>query len=307
MRKSGARTRIAGRSIVAISPGSEPHVKPCYRACVRIALFVSLMLVAGVASYFLLRSPAETPAPEETQPRAREHQPPPGPVEGPGAVRFVRGGRTRVGGIDGQVMRETVVPPFYLDLTEVTNADFAAWLAQANARVDGDRVLVGDTEVAKLAPGSELGRDLHVRPGRERLPVVHVTWAGAHAYCHAQKRRLPSETEWEVAARRPFRATYPWGNDEPHCDWAVYGRAPGQACAAQGPGPQPVGSAEHDQSMSEIRDLAGNVAEWTDTVAGKGHVVRGGAFDQPAGVQRSVVEEAETRANLGFRCAASGH
>jgi formylglycine-generating enzyme required for sulfatase activity len=274
-----------------------------------VAGIVGLTLIAGLLGYFLLRGGPPQPPEEPGRGPAVQRRSPPGPAEGPGAVRFVRGGRARLGAATGAA-REIVLPSFYLDLTEVTNADFAAWLAQAHARRDGERVLVDDTLVALRRPGSALEADLRARPGSERLPVVHVTWAGAHAFCRAQHKRLPTEDEWELAARGVFRAHFPWGNDDPRCDSAVWGRAAGQPCAGQGPGPVAVGTVETDQAMSEVRDLAGNVAEWTDSVgSGKTHVVRGGAFDQLADAvrdaPRSLAEEGATRANLGFRCAAS--
>jgi formylglycine-generating enzyme required for sulfatase activity len=313
------------------------------------------VIIVVVGAWLLLRpappgttSPAaeSTPVTPATPPagHARVGLPPPGPVEGPGAVRFVHGARARLGSKPEDESayitwcqknhgthctaaafarelppRDLMVPSFYVDLNEVTNQDFAGWLERVNATVEDDRVVAGGVVVARLGAGSGLeavAGHVRARPQLEKRPVVWVTWKGAQNYCQAAGRRLPTENEWELAARGPFHALFPWGNDDPRCDSAVYARAAGQACAAQGPGPLDVGSVENDHSLSGALDLAGNVAEWisdfyvgTDLPRGPvpWRVAKGGAFDLPVEHLRSAhrlpVKEDDARPDVGFRCA----
>jgi formylglycine-generating enzyme required for sulfatase activity len=264
--------------------------------------------------------------------------------DAPGAMRFVRGGRAQVG-VDeaGQAdliewckrahgadctpaafardmpLRETILKPFFVDRTETTNRDFAAFLERKNATLQGDRVLVDGKLAARLLPGGGLetaAGHARARADADEKPVVGVTWSGAQTFCQDAGKRLPTESEWEVAARGPFRARFPWGNTDPDCDRAVFARGKGQSCEKSGPGPLRVAAVEGDVSYWGIADLAGNVSEWTlEIYPGKElkhsavpwRIVRGGAFDRTVdalrATRREPVHDDETRIDLGFRCA----
>ena len=132
---------------------------------------------------------------------------------------------------------------FWIDQTEVTNTMYAACAA------------AGACEVPQPAEyETELPETYYDRPGYEDFPMVNVNWFHAQAYCEWAGRRLPTEAEWEKAARGTDGRTYPWGN-ELDCLRANF-----QDCAINSltrTGRYPKGASPYG-----ALDMAGNAREW---------------------------------------------
>ena len=264
--------------------------------------------------------------------------------------RMVRiaGGDYPIGKPDGpesaRPAHRVTLKPFLIDAHEVTNAQFAAFLntlritgrgAKDGGRLqegdvtgaDADRVLGGpranvrtfielDDEDAQI--GLIDGRFAPAAADANR-PVPETTWRGARAFCAWRGARLPSEAEWEAAARGKAGRTYPWGEQQPTAEHAVFARRSGETDA--------VGSHPKGATPEGVFDLAGNIAEWTSSLfmpypydAGDGRenptapgerVTRGGdhvfdvAHDRLTGYFRDGFSRNPRRGHrhLGARCA----
>jgi iron(II)-dependent oxidoreductase len=207
--------------------------------------------------------------------------------------------------------------PFWIDRRPVTNSEFAFFLDQlgevTNAR--GQHLFDWDDGDARIR---ERGGHWRADSGFEQHPAVEMTWYGARDYCRAQGKRLPTEAEREFAARGPEGRSYPWGEAVPDATRARYGAGWTKTV--------PVGSLPLGATPDEVLDLAGNVHEWTSSIAraypyrvddGRedpdrvvDRVVRGGAADTGPQTLRSAWRGASVsrRAtaghhNIGFRCA----
>lgn len=237
-----------------------------------------------------------------------------------GAMVSLPGGRFRLhhgSGPAGDVATYVSVGTFLLDVTEVTVAAYGECVGAGRCKAASATVSSDFIRQADRASWSRFcNQD---RADRADHPVNCVDWHQAATYCAWAGKRLPSQTEWEWAARNGRDGTpYPWGNAPPAGQpcWDGEGSDAGRGkrdgtCAA--------GSHPADVSAAGVRDLGGGVSEWTtsETVAGadsRGRggttvkVIRGGGWrDQdPAQVSsasRSADLPARRDARLGFRCA----
>lgn len=176
---------------------------------------------------------------------------------------------------------------------------------------------------------------------RGEHPINCISWSQANSYCEAQGYRLPSETQWEYAARGSAGRSYPWGNQAPgvdtlngcgkECDaWhtsvGLHNEVPSVLHAGDDSyvGTAPVGSFPGGATPEGVLDLAGNVAEWTANsfyeynevakspaferpVNGAYHVVRGGAFNSTTSTHVHAAARVATPNTtfshaIGFRC-----
>lgn len=192
------------------------------------------------------------------------------------------------------------LPAFSIDVYEVTNAQFAAFVAATGYRTTAEQA------------GEPSWRD-YFGAGKEEHPVVKVSWYDAEAYCTWAGKRLPIEQEWEKAARGTDGRRYPWGNDfDPE-------KANGMEAGYRRT--LPVGSLPAGASPYGVMDMAGNVAEWTadwykaypgstyrDQYMGeKFRITRGGGWfsdkEQVQTFYRNSTAPEAANDDLGFRCA----
>jgi formylglycine-generating enzyme required for sulfatase activity len=181
---------------------------------------------------------------------------------------------------------------FWIDRTEVTDAQFARFVQATGHKTDAEQAGWGFVWIAsgwEVADGADWkhprGPDA-VLSDWEQLPVVQVSWNDAAAYCQWAGRRLPSEAEWEKAARWTDERVYPWGNAFDgrllnFCDQAcpLNGRAAGVADGHDLLAP--VGQYTAGASPYGALDLAGNVAEWIADRYAEDYYARSPAADPP--------------------------
>ncbi|MEO7327045.1 MAG: SUMF1/EgtB/PvdO family nonheme iron enzyme [Minicystis sp.] len=254
---------------------------------------------------------------------------PSGMAEIPGAS--VELGSAR-GGTEAPLHTVTFAP-FCMDGTEVTVAAYAACVRKggcspAPTEVGGPGTTPWDKQHG--AQFCNAGRD-----GREEHPINCVEWSQADAYCKAMGGRLPTEDEWEYAARGRDGRLYPWGDAEPgptrldacgsECVdlWERLGKTRGPLYDGDDfwEATAPVGSYPEGRSAFGMVDMAGNVWEWTASEpsgddpkppngSGEARVLRGGGWsmNNTAGVRATSrgFHQPTSRSNgIGFRCAQS--
>lgn len=214
------------------------------------------------------------------------------------------------GSDDEKPVHQIYLDAYYIDKYEVTVGQYAKFLEATSMN----------------APPMWTTMD---QPPHRKRPVVNVDWEDANNYCEWAEKRLPTEAEWEKAARGTDGRIYPWGNDPPNQLRANYGKEKWNKHTAL----VPVGQLKDGKSPYGIYDLAGNVWEWVSDwydpsyyatspsrnpngpENGKYKVLRGGSWDLAPEQLRSTRRDFNNPSsfdydapsyrnfNSGFRCA----
>jgi serine/threonine protein kinase/formylglycine-generating enzyme required for sulfatase activity len=228
-----------------------------------LAAFIGVAIIAGGIGAWLMLSARSNRGRHsnnnaQNQNAGEKQSPTPTPTPTPPTGNFkpefisIPGGTLEMGRDDGTPWEVpahlVVVKSFSMEKTEVTNAEYAVFVHETNHK----------------PPSSFAGDKPFV--GNELLPVVNVSYDDAVEFAKWRSKRdgvtyrLPTEEEWEYAARGGDQGNlYPWGNA-----W-VQGRAGTKDSGAAGP--KPVGSYTEDKSRWGVLDMAGNVYEWTSSKA----------------------------------------
>jgi sulfatase modifying factor 1 len=167
--------------------------------------------------------------------------------EGPFPMGVPHGDRD--GGRDEYPRHDVFVNNFYIDKFELTNGRYLEFVKAANHRVPQNP----KNATRNLWQGDTITESLTDRP------VVNVDWADANAYCQWAGKRLPTEAEWEKAAKGTADRRFPWGNVEPTNKHLNFNQQwIGEKTL------MPVGSYELGKSPFGVYDMAGNVWEWVN-------------------------------------------
>jgi formylglycine-generating enzyme required for sulfatase activity len=203
---------------------------------------------------------------------------------------------------DEQPQHQVYLDAYFIDIHEVTNEQFARFVKATGYQAEGDwrKYYTSD---------------------KEKHPVVNVSWNDANAYCQWAGKRLPTEAEWEKAARGTDGRRYPWGKEWDSSKCNASGNVDRYERTA------PVGSFPAGASPYRVMDMAGNVWEWVANwydkddyrrslrrnpqgpSSGVGCVLRGGSWENgpvdARAANRGWYHADISSADWGFRCALS--
>jgi iron(II)-dependent oxidoreductase len=318
---------------------------------------LAVILLLGISSHALAQTASpNSPLPKFPQAAAFDAKSAPTSAAQHAAMARIPAGTYLIGSPENHPLankaafpaHRVTLPVFWIDKTEVTNAQFAEFMNALPVKPTGTALggKVGPSNIApadrplflefssRPSPYTMIDLDdeearIGVRdgrfvpnPGHDNHPVTETTWAGALAYCHWRGARLPTEVEWEAAARGVEGRPFPWGQAMPTPELAVIGLPSGMT--------MPVGSRPKGATPEGLLDMAGSLLEWTSSLdrpypyrsddgredlARPGErIVRGGNYvfddtpDKLVAWNRTVAwrNPATGHRQIGFRCARSG-
>jgi formylglycine-generating enzyme required for sulfatase activity len=230
-------------------------------------------------------------------------------------------------GEDSFPQHNVTVSPFQMEITEVSYEQYLTFLNILGPGSHRNGCLgqpcfqtITDSETSNVSFDSQ---NYSVNPAILDFPVTNVTWYGAQAYCQALGRRLPTEAEWERAARGDQGYIFPWGNE-----WSPDNSATRRSTVQE---KAPVDAFPTGASPFGILNMAGNVAEWVSDwyspnfysrpeaagpdpvgpATGTERVTRGGSWDTVPFYTRTVHRQSRDplspTAAIGFRCVADAN
>lgn len=271
-----------------------------------VAAVLAVTLVAVIALYSWRGTttnkssgPSQPPAASAPPSQPLEKQSQPAGYPHPAGMAYVQGGAFMMGRDDGddaeRPAHQVTVKPFFIDTYEVTNEDYEKFVKATSHRPP-----------VTWKNGSFLS-------GAARKPVTSVTWDDANDYARWSGKRLPTEEEWEFAARGAGGRLYPWGNDWQQGSANANGAEQSVADVAAYGGTSPSGT----------YDMVGNAWEWTASnfkaYPGRGlpgnqpsgdlRVIRGGCYESTKDYATTTYRAgwpargASTYDQTGFRCA----
>ena len=291
---------------------AQPTARSSPRAAIAVGFLAAVVLVGAVIGLARMRASTGVAAAPDLGARTAEHtalEPKPEPPKrrvdpnAPPGMAAIAGAKFMMGSTASEVdaalalcqktgtscrrelyerelpQRAITVSDFYIDQTEVTNAQMAAWLnaqlaTEKDLKVKDKRhVNAGKTLLLDVnQPGSGIlysgGKHgtFSAQTDAGELPVTLVSWQGAQRYCQSQGKRLPREAEWELAARGAEQRLFPWGAAPPTCSGVVFGRGEDlpadRRCRDHQAKASAVGTSSQDRTVEGVMDLGGNVAEW---------------------------------------------
>ena len=242
---TGASATVLESAVPAMGTTIPPKSKTSGLLIVGVVVLLVVVAGIGIGSYLLLRSgtttgPGGTPAPTSSLGSTDTIKP---------DLIAIPGGTFQMGRNDGPPQERpehtVTVQPFLMDRTEVTNAEYAEFVRDTNHEAPSDWI--------KSRPLA----------GQERWPVANVSAEDAEAFAAWRSKRdrvtyrLPTEEEWEFAARDGgARKLFPWGD-----------AFEDKRAVVKGATPKPVGSFPEGKDKWGVMDLIGNVSEWTSSKA----------------------------------------
>lgn len=213
-----------------------------------------------------------------------------------------------------QPQRRVWLDRYEIDRDEVSLGQYVAWLSQHQRQIPDElRALIDHVTHVHALSVETLAQ----------WPALYVSWAEASDFCHAQGKRLPTEAEWEKAARGEQASLFPWGSQPPTAALARFGHSH----VHEIPVVTPVKTGEEGRSPYGLHHMAGNAAEWVadwfgidyymtmpernppGPATGRYKVVRGGSWKSTPMLLRTATRNGaspnQRATTIGFRCARS--